>query len=62
MVYRNTTGKLLTDADIKTRLQYYPKANNFTLDNVAVNAVGMNLYQLPGIFTALLLKQYLKDF
>ncbi|MCJ8750077.1 hypothetical protein PDJAM_G00195120 [Pangasius djambal] len=38
LVYRNTTGKLLTDADIKNRLKSVSAAS-FTLDNVAVNAV-----------------------
>ncbi|KAF4092205.1 hypothetical protein AMELA_G00018250 [Ameiurus melas] len=38
LVYRNTTGKLLTDADIKNRLKSVSTAN-FTLDNIAVTAV-----------------------
>ncbi|XP_053087777.1 adhesion G-protein coupled receptor G6 isoform X4 [Pangasianodon hypophthalmus] len=37
LVYRNATGKLLTDADIKNRLSV--SAASFTLDNIAVNAV-----------------------
>ncbi|XP_053502649.1 adhesion G-protein coupled receptor G6 isoform X5 [Ictalurus furcatus] len=38
LVYKNTTGKLLTDADIKNRLKGVSTAS-FTLDNIAVNAV-----------------------
>ncbi|XP_060770221.1 adhesion G-protein coupled receptor G6 isoform X3 [Neoarius graeffei] len=38
LVYRNTTGKLLTDADIQNRLKNVP-ATRFTLDNIAVNAI-----------------------
>ncbi|XP_047015643.1 adhesion G-protein coupled receptor G6 isoform X17 [Ictalurus punctatus] len=38
LVYKNTTGKLLTDADIKNRLKSVSTAS-FTLDNIAVNAV-----------------------
>ncbi|XP_047674654.1 adhesion G-protein coupled receptor G6 [Tachysurus fulvidraco] len=38
LVYRNTTGKLLTAADIKNRLKSFP-AGSFTLENIDVNAV-----------------------
>ncbi|XP_060739347.1 adhesion G-protein coupled receptor G6 isoform X3 [Tachysurus vachellii] len=38
LVYRNTTGKLLTAADIKNRLKSFPAAS-FTLENIDVNAV-----------------------
>lgn len=64
LVYRNTTGKLLTDADIRNRLMSGSPAN-FMLDNIAVNAIGMNLHQPPVwcmSLTVSLLKQILKAY
>ncbi|XP_046729418.1 adhesion G-protein coupled receptor G6 isoform X3 [Silurus meridionalis] len=39
LVYRNTTGKLLTDADITNRLKSISPSATFALDDIAVNAI-----------------------
>ncbi|KAI5627156.1 adhesion G-protein coupled receptor G6 precursor [Silurus asotus] len=39
LVYRNTTGKLLTDADITNRLKSISPSASFALDDIAVNAI-----------------------
>lgn len=46
LVYKNTTGKLLTDADIMNRLKS-TSAASFTLENITANTVGMNHHQIP---------------